>query len=516
MKLKLLYILSGIGLWGCHDFLDVKPVGKLIPTEVEEFENILNNPYTIDWYYMDNNKGTLLATLGDNLIISENNANYNYVATHPNIDRYAAYTFNLPYGNPEKPDQFWEWEYRAIGLLNNVVDGVNSVKTDKTASLARELEAQARAARAWAYLTMSMIYGPMYDPSGENDTRTIPYRTNASPVVPNPDLSTTAEVFRLVKTDIEFALEAAPDNVGNPSRMNKCAVQALMSYYYMFTRDFTKMWEYADMAWKTALSQKGNADKLIYDYNEFYYEPDPEAKPSPGTDAEVELDLKGSDDYLEQTYHREMLLYRVTPYGGNGNGGYPSAEFLSLFNQSADLRYRLFALKALGYSTTVGEVKYDDGVVVQYYRDSKLTMTQGFSYPELLLMRAEACVRTGRTAEALADLNLLRKYRYDRTQGTTDLPGGETLSSDQLLEEILNERRRELPIATFQRVLDLKRLALDHGKPWCKTTIEHRIGNQTYSAPIESAYFILPVPNNIIKENPQWGLPLDVRPYHPK
>ena len=62
---------------GCHDFLDVKPVGKLIPTEVEEFENILNNTYTVDWYYMDNNKGTLLASLGDNLQISENSANYN-------------------------------------------------------------------------------------------------------------------------------------------------------------------------------------------------------------------------------------------------------------------------------------------------------------------------------------------------------------------------------------------------------------------------------------------------------
>ena len=58
--------------------------GKLIPTEVEEFENILNNTYTVDWYYMDNNKGTLLASLGDNLQISENSANYNYTATHPN------------------------------------------------------------------------------------------------------------------------------------------------------------------------------------------------------------------------------------------------------------------------------------------------------------------------------------------------------------------------------------------------------------------------------------------------
>lgn len=518
MKLKYLYLFPVIGLLtGCHDFLDVKPVGKLIPTEVEEFENILNNPNTVDWYYMDNNKGTLLASMGDNLEISENSANYNYVITHPNINRYAAYTFKLPYGNPENPDYFWEWgTYRAVGLLNNVIDGVNNVKTEATAKLAAELEAQARAARAWAYLTMSMIYGPVYNPATANDTKTIPYRVSATPVDPNPALSTTAEIFSLVKADIDFALGAAPENVGNPSRMNKCAVQALTAYYYMFTRDWAKMLEYADMAWSTALAQKGSADRLIYDFNEFYYEPDPEVSPSPGTDAEVSLDLKGPDDYLGQTYHREMLFYRVAPGGGRGSSGYPSAEYLALFDQQNDLRYRLFALKALGYSTTVGDVKYDDGVVVQYYRDSKMKVTQGFSYPELLLMRAEAYARTDAKTEALNDLNTLRKYRYKEVNGTTDLPGGSSMTTDRLLDEILKERRRELPIATFQRVLDLKRFALDAGKPWCKTEIEHKIGSQTFSAPLNSEYFVLPIPNNIINYNPQWGLQPDNRPYQPK
>ena len=53
MKAKLLTISLMVGLFmGCHDFLDVKPVGELIPREVEEFENIRNNTYTVDWYYM--------------------------------------------------------------------------------------------------------------------------------------------------------------------------------------------------------------------------------------------------------------------------------------------------------------------------------------------------------------------------------------------------------------------------------------------------------------------------------
>lgn len=515
MKIRLLHIIIGMGfLTSCQDFLDVKPVGKFIPTEVEEFENILNNPNTADWQMKDNNNGTMLASLGDNLYLSKNIADFNYVATHPNVDRYGAYIFKLPYKDPEKPDYFWEWGYRAVGLFNNVIDGVEDVKTDKTASLADELSAQGRVGRAWVFLTLSMIYGPVYDPAGNNDTRVMPYRASGSPTNPNPDLSTTAEIFKLAKADLDFALTHAPDLVGNPSRANKCTAQALMAYYYMFTRDFGKMQEYANLAWETALAQKGSVEQLIYNYNEFKYRPDPSVSPSPGTDAEVFLQLEGPDDYLKQTFHRENLFYRVAAFGGQV-GGYPSEDFLALFDKDKDLRYRLFALKALGYSKTVTDVKYDDGIQVMYYRDDKMKTNQGLTYPELLLMRAEALVRNHQKDLALIDLNTLRKFRYDNTV-STDLPNGASLSEDQLLEEILKERRREQPVATFQRVLDLKRLALDTGKPWCKTEIVHKIGTESYSAPVNSKYFILLIPNNIIRLNPQWKIPLNTLPYNPK
>ena len=240
---------------------------------------------------------------------------------------------------------------------------------------------------------------------------------------------------------------------------------------------------------------------------------DPSVSPSPGTDAEYYLELKTpEDDNLRQSYHRENLFYRTAAIGGD-QSGYPSADFLNNFDREHDMRYRLFALKALGYSSSIADEKHDDGVRILYVR--KMESSQGSTYPELLLMRAEAYVRTHNAGAALADLNLLRKYRYSNAEGT-DLPGGELYSEDQLLEEILRERRRELPISTFQRLLDLKRLSLDTGKPWCKTTIVHTIGTQIYSASIDSEFFILPIPNNIIGYNPQWGLEPDRRPYQPK
>lgn len=519
MKYKFIYLFLIIGIAiSCEDFLDVKPVGKLIPTQVAEFENILNNPQTVEAFYMDNNRGCLLGFLGDNLQISENSANYYYTATSANINRYAAFTFKQPYGNPEKPDQFWEWRsYPAMGLLNTVIEGVNRVKTEQTEDLANKLEAQARVARAWIYLTMCQVYGPIYDPNSANDTKTIPYRTSDSPTDPNPDLSTTAEVFKLAKDDLEFALKYAPENVGNPSRANMAATQAMMAYYYMFTREFDKMLEYADMAWESSLKQKGSVDEMIYDFNEFYYRTDPNKNPPEGTDVEVSLGLKSPDDLSWQTFQRENLFYRDGMWtSGVGASGYPSDEFLALFDQEHDRRYKLFALKYLGYSKVVDGVTYNDGIVVQYYRDEKMQSSQGITHPELLLMRAEAYARTNALTKALNDLNTLRRYRYSENNGSTNLPNGENFNQQQLLEEILKERRRELPIGTFQRFLDIKRQSLDTGMPWSKSEITHKIGSQTYSAPVNSDYFILPIPNNIIQYNPQWELPLDTRPYNPK
>ena len=89
------------------------------------------------------------------------------------------------------------------------------------------------------------------------------------------------------------------------------------------------------------------------------------------------------------------------------------------------------------------------------------------------------------------------------------------MTQDQLLEEILKERRRELPLGTFQRTLDIKRYALDAGKPWSKSKIEHTVGGKTYSADVNSKYFTLEINNATIELNPEWGLTPNMEPYLP-
>jgi len=280
-------------------------------------------------------------------------------------------------------------------------------------------------------------------------------------------------------------------------------VLALHAQYYMFKRDWQNMLKYADEAWNLALNLEGSVDNLIYNFNDFEYSKTT-VTVAEGIDSAYYWNLrhKGGDLNFRQAYNRESLLYRVSP--GTGQNHYVSDDFLSLFDTKNDLRFKLFILNYNGWG--------NDGIRKFNYRGSKLIYNEGLSYPDLLLMRAEAYARNGQTASALADLNLLRKYRYDNAS-STDLTNGASLNADQLLVEILKERRLEQPFESFLRTVDIKRYTLDTGKPWSKTTITHTIGDKTYSAPVNDQYFNVPIDNGIITLNPDWGLSPDNTSY---
>lgn len=516
---KLLYLILAtfVGVFtSCNDFLDVKPVGKMIPTEISQFENLLNNAgNTIETYFMtDNNGGCFYAMLGDNLQISENLAKYNYTAIFPNLDILAAAIYYSPIMSPTSTPMHWLYTYRAIGYFNNVVDGVSGI--DSESEYAKGVIAQAKAGRAWIYLNKVLCYGPMYDPAGANDTPVIPLRISGDPTAPNGPLRTTAEVLAQVKDDLDYACENAPATTINACRVNKACAYALRAEYYMFTRDWENMRKDAQQAWTLALANRGSVDKLIYDYEDFYYVALTEINPPEGCSPEYYMTLKGPDTDFDQTSNRELLLYRQAPRAGSTSRYYPSDEWIANMDQEKDLRWKKFVYTVEGFSTTIGVNKYEDGLQVHDYRGSQFMYSQAVTYPLLLLMKAEAEARTNKLTDALASLNTLRKYRYEGD--VTDLEGGASLTQDQLINEILNERRREQPLVSFQRTLDLKRYAFDTGKPWSKQTITHKVGNKTYSKAITDPYFqSLPIDNAIIEYNPEWGLetrPVVFEPYN--
>lgn len=497
----------------CSDFLDVQPVGKMIPTEVTQFEKLLNNTNTVDRQFMDNNRGCSYAMLGDNLQISETQAKANYTATFPNLDLLAAYIFYQPMLDPTSTPMWWSYMWTATGYFNNVIDGVSAIDTESEYS--KGVIAQACVGRAWQIMNAALYYGPMYNPAGPNDAKVLPLRTSGDPTVSNGPLATTAQLLEQVKKDLDYACANAPLNVVNPSRASRAAAYALRAEYHMYTRNWDAMKADAQEAWRLAVAERGSVDNMIYDYADFYYEEVSAIDPNIDYDPRYEMEFRGPDNRFEQTDQREILLYRTVPYGNSSSKFYPSDDLLSIFDRDRDLRFIQFYLLIPGYTSTKGGVSYKDENHIAYVKDDYMMETQGLSCPMLLITKAEAEARTNNLSDALESLNLLRKYRYTGTD--TDLPNGASLSQDQLLNEILTERRREQYPVSKDRVFDLKRYAYDTGKPWCKTSITHHIGSKSYTASITDPIFqSLPIDNAILKYNPQWGIEFNNTTFAPQ
>lgn len=494
----------------CDSFLDVKPAGRLIPEkgDVASFEKLLNHEYTTRGGFSNNNNGCLLNYLTDDLMISDNQGEYFWTSSFPNLESYYGHIFKIPYFNPKDPDYYTWWMdfYRPIEYFNVCIDGVKDVMTPNEEQLANETIAQAKVARAYLFFNLGLIYGPVYNPKGTNNTKTIPMRTQSNVLAPMEDLATSDQVFAQVLKDVHASLKHMPEYVGSPSRFGKSATYAFLSHYHLFTQNFDSVAYYADKALTLAASQKGGIENLFYDYNKFSWA-DATVATDPDRRASSQVNTPQGSTPLTATYHNEILLFRKCANASGGSFNYPSTEFIALFDENQDLRREYLFFEHDGYKTKQGEVMYDDGRRIINFQTKRRT-TSGYTYPELLLMRAEGRARSNDLAGAVADLNLLWKFRLK--PGFTPFAAS---SQDEVINEVLNERRRELSVGSTKRFLDLKRLVLDIGKPWCKETITHTLNGKQYSAKVDSEYFIMPIQNDVILKNPQWGVDIETRPW---
>lgn len=507
-KIIIINLILSLLFCSCANFLDVKPAGKFIPTEgdVVSFDKLLNNTNTIDYIYLNNNGICLLPFLCDDIEISDNQAEYAWYNGHPNIDCYFAHVFKRPYGNPANQDYFWNLGfYRASQYFNACIDGINGIRTPAVEKEANETIAQATVARAWNYFMAALGYGPVYKPAGDNSRRVLPYRTSSDVMSPMEDLSTMDEVFKRVLGDIHSQMNYIPEIVPSNTRFGKTQTYAFLAYYHLFTANYDSVAFYADKALTMAAGAAGGMENLFFNMNGFSWA-DSKVATDPDARYGSSINTSQGSDALDESYIRENCLFRESAHIKN-SGAYPSEEFLALFDRGTDLRCEYFFFEYLGYKTIQGGVEYDDGRRIQNYQ-IKVSRTSGYTYPEILLMRAEGRARTNDLTGALADLNYLRKFRH--VTGTPDLL---ISGQDNIINEVIKERRRELPVGSTKRIFDLKRFTNEPGKPWAKESITHIVQGVSYSQKVDSDFFVLPISNDVLRWNPHWGVPLNETPW---
>jgi hypothetical protein len=124
--------------------------------------------------------------------------------------------------------------------------------------------------------------------------------------------------------------------------------------------------------------------------------------------------------------------------------------------------------------------------------DGTSSLFNGLATDELYLARAEAGARLGKAEAALADLNLLRKNRYQAAAYTPLV----STNAAEVLAWVLQERRKEL-VLRGQRWTDLRRL---NGEEAFRKTVVKVVNGQRYELPPGDQRYVFPIPQQVIAE----------------
>lgn len=311
--------------------------------------------------------------------------------------------------------ELWNSSYNQIYAANSVLKGVNG-SVSLSSSEKQQLMGEALFVRSFIYFYLVNSFGP------------IPFVTETD-YKKNSSLYKTPEttVYNLIKEDLEKAVDLLPVYyIGNDRvRPNKAAAQALLARICLYMG----LWEQASNYASAVLNQK-----------DLYIWPIP-------------LDQVFLKDSRSTIWQLMPVIVGANTYEGSINiftqGPPPSVAISTvLINEfsSNDLRKAQW-IKSVTNGSSTWYHPY------KYKRQSSTSTSVEYSIvlrlSEQYLIRAEARAHNGDLIGAKEDLN---KIRNQAGLGNT-----EALTSSEIIDAVLAERRLELFTEHGHRFFDLKR-----------------------------------------------------------
>ena len=337
-------------------------------------------------------------------------------------------------------DYFWTGEYSKIYRANLIIESAGSVEGDEDEI--NEALACAYFMRAYSFFDLATYYClPWCD--ANSDALGIPLRTGTDY---EEDISrgtlekTYEQIFADLQKAEKYVTRQATDSE-YPWRVSQCAIDALYSRIYLARADYDTALTYTEAALE-------NAPEL-FDYNDFEWGTSTAYAASGDYPAET-LDYCETNEWSASKflYFQEWIFPRLAQ--NYAQWAMPSTELTALYDQDNDLRFTFFFVE---HGNRRMSVLYDWYRYDQFF-DGRYVIS-GLTTQELLLNKAELLVRTGSWSSALSVLDPLREARY--VSGTaTSLTAS---SESEALQQVLEERRRELPFAF--RLGDIKRFSVN-------------------------------------------------------
>lgn len=395
---RIFIILASVALFsGCEKYLDIEPKGRVIPSKVEDFQDLLNSGYTVFPAYKDRT-----AFRSDELsadVSSDDFPAYENIFIWEDVST-TAQTLQYPYIS----------FYQSIFYENETIAGLDKLPVSTSRN---QVLAEAYALRAYNYFALINMYASAYNASTATQDKGVPLALFTDLEQTFPRASVEA-VYRQILEDItksEKLMNVSTQAVGENYRFSKQALYALASRVYLYMSDFQNSLQMSDKA----LSIKSDL---------------------------VDLNQEGA--VMPSAYNSsESILALEEPFSSSLNrASFASAEFVAMFDKQNDLRFPLY------FS--------EDGGQYKVQKSGNAEFKCSFRVAELYLNKAEALVRLGKESQAKALLVTLFEKRYTPAAQQIQKQNIDSLSGDSLLQFVWAERARELAFEGH-RWFDLRR-----------------------------------------------------------
>lgn len=421
----------------CDSYLDIEPIGQVIPNTAEEYRSFLTSAYSIS-----TPQKTLTTYRTDALTLSPTSQGveqYEDIFVWNDLNP-SPLTQSFPYGS----------FYNIIFYTNYLVNDKENIEGEKTAI--DQLIGEAHALRALQYFELVNLYAKPYHPATASIDPGVPITTYYDTDKDYP-INTVEEVYALILSDLgqaEELIHTQQQPLGYNYRFSTWAIKAFKARVHLYKQEWKKAADYA----KKALTIQSELQDLNSDTTKM---------PSEYNSIESILAL--------ETVASFDLISNTTI----------SNDLLTAYNPAEDLRYNLY-------------FKQNANGNMQSRKSSETKFKVSYRTSELYLTLAEAQAHLHKPALAKTSLLDLAVNRYTIQGFAAYQLKVNALNTDGLLEEILEERRREFAIEGH-RWNDLRRTS--------QAKITKTYDGLNYTLDKNDARYVIPFPNDATISNPE-------------
>lgn len=394
-------ILATLTMSACDNFLDITPTGKVIAETGDEYRALLTYEYK---YFTKDRYMTTLRT--DEMLMDK------VKTSSTDLDAYLD-LWRWKDDNPSPTTSYFSWRsyYHSVYIANYIIQNQKKIK-EATAQEISQLVGEAYMMRAYCHFLLVNLYAEPYTHCTPSQTRGVPMLLEAD-VNAIPGSSSVETVYNQILSDLDKAeqyLNVEEWELGKNYRFNTTSAQALRARTYLYMG-----------RWSDAL--EASKDVLSV-YNE--------------------LEDMNNSTTLPNSYKSKESIVALERFSSNLYTAVdmPASEFISLYRSGDQRRTKYFKrVTSSTYSLLKG-------------RSDEFSCS--FRTAEFYLTAAEAAARLGHTTDAINYLTPLMTKRLNASayETTTALIG--TMTEEELIQEILDERARELAFEGH-RWYDLRR-----------------------------------------------------------